>query len=337
MMTLMSEGSRTEAWRRAIATAVSEYRSQHPAATPDEDEAVVKLICTRGAEGGAAFRNYLRAHRQDFVAFIAGQARKAGLFASPEGKAEAARRLLDAVALVRDPIAQDEYLLRAAAELGVPDATLRPQLRRRLQERAEGRAPAGLPPAPPSDDLPPADARGMRPYVPPPVIMRPEEAVLLRLMLEHGAPMVEHVLSRMALDEFSEGVVRGTAERLIAQYEAGAVEAEPFLRGDFGEETQRLAAEVLTERHALSENWQRRIGIAVPGLDAQPYEAAVSAMRLLKLDRVEEAIEAVKRQVFVAEQEGADVTALLQQQDGLNALKRQIEQGAFLEWGAAKE
>ena len=290
-----------------------------------------------GAEGGAAFRNYLREHRQDFVSFIAGQARKEALFATPEGKAEAARRLLDVVALVRDPIAQDEYLLRTAAELGVPDATLRPQLRRRHHERAEGRAPAGPPPAAPPDALPAGDARGMRPYVPPPVIMRPEEAVLLRLMLEHGAPMVEHVLTRMALDEFSEGVVRDAVGRLIAQYEAGAVDAEPFLRGDYGEETQRLAAEVLMERHALSENWQRRIGITVPGLDAQPYEAAVSAMRLLKLDRVEEAIEAVKRQVFVAEQQGEDVTALLQQQDGLNALKRQIEQGAFLEWGAAKE
>jgi len=42
-----------DTWRRAIATAVAEYRSQHPAGTPEEDETVVKLICTRGAEGGA--------------------------------------------------------------------------------------------------------------------------------------------------------------------------------------------------------------------------------------------------------------------------------------------
>jgi 4-amino-4-deoxychorismate lyase len=43
-----------DAWRRAIKTAVSEYRSQHPASSPEEDEAVVKLICTRGAEGTGA-------------------------------------------------------------------------------------------------------------------------------------------------------------------------------------------------------------------------------------------------------------------------------------------
>ena len=284
-----------------------------------------------GDEGGAAFRRYVDEHRQDFVGFIAARARAEGLLDSPEGKAEAAQRLLAAVALVRDPIAQDEYLLRAAAELGVPDATLRPQLRRRLDTRRDGRPASGPPPAPPPEEG--AGGRPATPQAPPPVIMRPEEAVLLRLMLEHGAPMVEHILTRMGLDEFSEGVVRETVGHLVAQYERDAVTSEPFLRGDHGEAVQRLSAEVLTERHALSENWQRRIGISVPGLDAQPFEAAVSAMRLLKLDRVEEAIEAVKRKVFVADQQGGDLTALLQQQDALNALKRQIEQGAFLAWG----
>jgi DNA primase len=168
------------------------------------------------------------------------------------------------------------------------------------------------------------------------VLMRPEEAALLRLMLEHGTPMVEHVLTRMALDEFTEGLVREVVRQLIAQYEAGAVDAEPFLRGDYGEAVQRLAAEVLSEKHALSDNWERRIGIAVPGLDARPFEAAVSAMRLLKLDRVEEAIEAVKRAVFVAEQRREDITDLQRQQNGLNALKRQIERGEFLEWGEGR-
>jgi DNA primase len=156
-------------------------------------------------------------------------------------------------------------------------------------------------------------------------------------MLEHGTPMVEHVLTRMALDEFTEGLVRAVVGKLIAQYEGGDVDAEPFLRGDYGEDVQRLTAEVLSAKHALSENWERRIGIAVPGLDAQPFEVAVSAMRLLKLDRVEEAIEAVKRQVFVAEQRGEDVTTLLQQQDALNALKRQVERGEFLEWREARD
>lgn len=38
-------------WRRAIASALKEHRSQHPPASAAEDELVVKLVVTRGAEG----------------------------------------------------------------------------------------------------------------------------------------------------------------------------------------------------------------------------------------------------------------------------------------------
>ncbi len=41
-------------WRRAIATALAEHRSQHPPALASEDELVVKLVVTRGAEGASA-------------------------------------------------------------------------------------------------------------------------------------------------------------------------------------------------------------------------------------------------------------------------------------------
>ncbi|GAA1254418.1 aminodeoxychorismate lyase [Arthrobacter pascens] len=43
-----------DAWRRAIDTGVAAFRSDNPAASPDEDEAVVKLLVTRGVEGAAA-------------------------------------------------------------------------------------------------------------------------------------------------------------------------------------------------------------------------------------------------------------------------------------------
>ncbi|WP_426997281.1 aminodeoxychorismate lyase [Pseudarthrobacter sp. N5] len=43
-----------DAWRRAVETAIGEYRSAHPAAIPEEDEVVVKLIVTRGVEGASS-------------------------------------------------------------------------------------------------------------------------------------------------------------------------------------------------------------------------------------------------------------------------------------------
>ena len=47
-----------DAWRRAVETAIGEYRRQDPAVTAaggtDDDEVVVKLLVTRGPEGAAA-------------------------------------------------------------------------------------------------------------------------------------------------------------------------------------------------------------------------------------------------------------------------------------------
>lgn len=42
-----------DAWRRAIATAISEYRGQSGAGAAADDELVVKLLVTRGTEGGS--------------------------------------------------------------------------------------------------------------------------------------------------------------------------------------------------------------------------------------------------------------------------------------------
>jgi 4-amino-4-deoxychorismate lyase len=43
-----------EEWRRAIATALSEHRAQHPPASGSGNELVVKLVVTRGVEGASA-------------------------------------------------------------------------------------------------------------------------------------------------------------------------------------------------------------------------------------------------------------------------------------------
>ncbi|UVJ39220.1 aminodeoxychorismate lyase [Arthrobacter sp. CJ23] len=50
-----------DAWRRAIDTAITEFRSTHPAPTPAEDEVVVKLLVTRGVEGAAGSTCWVQA------------------------------------------------------------------------------------------------------------------------------------------------------------------------------------------------------------------------------------------------------------------------------------
>jgi DNA primase len=276
--------------------------------------------------GAEAFAGYLERERQDFPAFIAAAAKRAGLLTTPEGKAEAAHRLMEAVGRVRDPVAQDAYMLRAAEVLGVPDATLRQLLRQRRRppgagDRLAARASSEGAAPPPSQGAAPA--------------MRPEEGELLRLMLREGTAMVEHVLSRMAVDEFSEGPVRAAVAALITQYEAGHMDPEALVRGDYGGDVQSLAAEVLSERHVVSRRGASKRGVEPESRDARPFEAATSAMRFLKLDRLDEALADVRRQIYAAEQGGSDATELYRRVTALTELRSQVERGTFLEWNAS--
>ncbi len=166
-----------------------------------------------------------------------------------------------------------------------------------------------------------------------PAVPLPEERVLLRLMLEKGTRMVEHVLGNMALDEFTEGAPRDLVEALVEMYQEGTVQTQSILDGEHGDQLQQVAASVLMEKHEASENWAEREDIPVPTLNDKPYAAAASAMKLLKMDRVNEAIEQVRERAYQASQAGDTerMQTLQQKMMSLQELRKQIQRGDFLE------
>ena len=283
-------------------------------------------------EGSEAFKAYVRKHRQDFVTFRYTLARIAGELDTPEGTVAAQQAALHSIALLPSPLLREQYLRRAAETFGVPDihlheafsALLRDKQRRETREnRFAARRPAEPEPAP-------AEVEGAAFAVAPPAHALPEEQVLLRVMLERGGEMVAFVLSHMGLDEFTEGPPREMVEKMLEQYEQGRMDAGAFLSGAEGPALQRLATDVLADVHTLSENWERKRNIVVPGLNEDAREAVASAMTLLKLDRVDAAIEAQRRAVHSAEQDGADPTEALHRFTRLQQLRKSIEARAFL-------
>lgn len=275
--------------------------------------------------GGEAFTRYLAEERRSFATFLIEQAQRRGQLKTPEGQMEVARDVLSAIAQIpSDPahmVLREGYVREAAALLGIPDVHLRrqfPDLVREAEQDAQRTAER-----PPPRDEPDAQPAPETPRV------RPEEVELLRLMLSEGTPLVEFVLGHMGEQEFTDGPMREAIRALLAQYEAGAVSAEPLLSGRHGEVVQRLAAASLAERHAPSAVGERKHGISARR-DA-PIEQAASAMTLLKLDRVEEAIRQAQRQVYAAEQHGEDASPHLETVIRLQALRRSVEQRAFLD------
>ena len=160
----------------------------------------------------------------------------------------------------------------------------------------------------------------------------PEERVLLRLMLEHGTPLVEFILGNMALDEFTAGPPRTLVETLADMYAEDDMRPVRVLEGAHGPALQNLAASVMVDEHTPSENWTRKQNIPVPRFNQEPYEAGASAMTLLKLDRVKEAIDAQRQRIHQAADDDAAVRALSEGLTRLFELRKRIERREFLTW-----
>ena len=274
--------------------------------------------------GADAFRRFLTEERRDFVTFLVESAQRAGELNTPEGKSASARGILGAIRRVKDSIQANEYLRRAADALGVYESDLRREF-----DRAEGRSER-RPSGPQRVDLEPEPRI---PDVPEPevVVVRPDEEELIALMLSHGLDLVEHVLTRMGIEEFTQGASQKTVRALIDQYQTGSIDSGPFVRGDYGEGVRALATRALAVQYETSERYEDK-GLKRPVRD-DPHAVANSAMQLLKLARVQEAIEAAGRRQQGMEQAGEDVTEVMREIMALHDLRRQIEQGAFLEWG----
>jgi DNA primase len=281
--------------------------------------------------GDAALSRFLADHRSDFVTFLHELGRRDGRLATPEGEAENMHAILEAVARIPDPLMQETYLRRAGDVLGVPEGRLRQVLEGLLPTKSSDsprRSRAGSP-----SERPPDGGASSRRHARTPSgsTALPEEKTLIRLMLEHGSSMVEFILGNTSLEEYTPGAVRSTVERFVSQYEHGTVDPSPFLEGAFGVDVQELVAEVVVIRHEPSENWERKQRIAVPKFDEDPYETAASAMTYLKLDRIEEAIDAKKQEQFEAGSRGDDERDLQTEIIELKKLQAQIRRQEFLE------
>ncbi|MEM6647407.1 MAG: DNA primase [Bacteroidota bacterium] len=294
--------------------------------------------------GGEAFREYVKTQRLDFVRFKYTLAQRSGTFDTPEGAAEAQRGVIETIARIPDPLMRETYMRTASDVLRVPDSYLYPVLERAVRERSRKRSRERY-----REPEPPPQAPPPRPFAPIPddaphnveVIEapahaepKPEEKALLRMMLEHGMEMVEFVLSYMGVDEFTLGPSRTMVEQFIRMYEDDAIDTKTLFDGTHGRGVQQLAAEVSMTRYEPSKGWEEKVNVTVPRLDENAREAAISAMKLLKLDRVDEAIEAVKLQQHRNALQGDALMANLTRIMDLQKLRDQIKQGVFLEWYA---
>ena len=286
--------------------------------------------------GAEAFRAYVRDSRQDFVAFRFALAEREGLLETPDGQARAVGQLLELIAAIEDPLAQESYLQRASEVTGMPQTTLWRALEQRRSAREERRPRAVERPTRPAvparrAELPDA-LSGLQPESSAVSSAHAAEESLIRQMLEQGILMIEFILSHMSVGEFTDGPPRRAVRAILDQYESDAFDSAALLETSEDPEMQQFLAGIMTDRNAPSENWARKLKINVPRLNEKEHLAAAGAMTQLKLHRVHQEIERIRRETYEAQLAGADLTELQRESIALHDLRKQIERQEFINW-----
>ncbi len=332
-----ADGAGEQAARRGIDIVHSAGMSAYVVALPpgEDPDSVAQ-------REGASLQAFLKKHRVDFARWLHDADRRAGRLETPEGRADAMRAVLQAIAAIPDPLNREAWLSRASEVLGSPEGRLRQALdgmaksRQREERQRSLRAErSGADPVRSLGGGTPQRGNGASGETrrktssaeTPALTMLASEKILLRLMFQQGSSMIACILGNMSLGEFSPGATRRAAEIFAEQHQAGAVNVQAMLRGAYGEEVQKLIAEVAMPKEEPSGNWKQKKGVMVPDLDANPEEVARQAMKHLKMARVNEAIKRQIEEQERAEARGEDIRTYQENIMQLQALMNRLKKG----------
>jgi DNA primase len=277
--------------------------------------------------GAEAFQSYALRNRRDFVAFKWEMAQRKEQLATPDGRAAAARDIVETIARMPDALLRESYVRHAGELTGIPDIRLFEVLSEVESKRSRQPVRRERPSSNTADV--PQEAPTRKPPAKPEML--PEEQALIRLMLEHGAPMVELVLGSMAREEFTPGISRDAIDAIIDLYQREEDIRKSVLDGDCGPALRDLAAELLIDRYMPSHNWARRQNIPTPRMNQNAEGAAVGAMKQLKLDRIQQEAERVQVEMMQAQRRGEDLRNYQDILVRLTTLRTQVNKLAFLQ------
>ncbi len=261
--------------------------------------------------GPEAFLKYLQDRKEDIVKFIHGAALCHGGLNSLESVAYHAEQVLRLIVNLPDPLLRQLYVRRVSAQFAVPED----QLTKKLKQL---HVPAQVP----------VDVSAQSPAV---VLMTVPEMALLRIMIEHGGPMIEFIMGRMNPGEFSEGSARHIVERLLALYKEQGGETKAAIdRGMLmlDPSANHVLAHVMMDEYQPSKNWETK-NIRVPRINEDTRRVALDAIQQVKIKRVNERLEALKRTIVQAASGSEEQMRYQAQLLDLLKLRRELKSGGY--------
>jgi len=232
-----------------------------------------------------------------FIDFKAKQFQKAGAFATPEGKTQAVRSIVQSIAKMKDELKRNFYVKEVAEKYQVYESVLYRELDKWLSgnQKTSREAQTGqrvpLYHSPISDmTLPKADD-----------IPAPERDIL-KLLLEGESDIVEFIGNTISQQDISDPRAHRLIEYLLAHWhDVGAIDAGAILNELSDPELKALVTDIALSRYELSKGWSEK-EIDEP----DSWRIAKDALALLKRKAIQRQIEENQQKLKEASQTGAD-------------------------------
>ncbi len=264
----------------------------------DDPDSFVKQF---GKEG---FLSFKKEHAKDFVSHMVDAAILSGEWDDPVTQKRAISRILTSISSIPDAVSRDTYVQMLSRLSKVGDRALyeelgiisgqknrqekRREMRQKNQEQAQSQRQS-----PPQQEEAPPYWENEPVHNPPQIQKKPTiiacEKEAIRLMLQHGRPMVEYIAGDVgAINEqfYESEEMRMMHLNIIERYEKKEpISIKAYM--DRGHPFPQIVGDVIMERYSVSEHGNKK-RITPILKDSEPYKVArgnLKALKLLFLDR----------------------------------------------------
>jgi DNA primase len=248
-----------------------------------------------------------------FLDFKASMLKAEGLFATPEGKTQVVRSLVETIARMKDELKRTIYVKSVAEKYDIYESVLFRELESILGKEA-GRIPAGRGrEATASSERAQADRGQALPHEP----MAVPERDLLKVMVENGPAMVQHIFSQIGPESFRHPDARSLVQ-LLMDRGGEAWEVEGLVNQVEDARLKSLIADLVFSKYEISKGWgdiER---------DPEPWKLAGEGIRRLRIRDVEDRIAETFRHLREAQARGESLTDDHQAIRQLQEEKKQI-------------
>ena len=277
--------------------------------------------------GGKEFRKLLE-QAVSFIDFKAKQFLRAGAFATPEGKTQAVRSIVQSIAKMRDELKRNFYIKEVATKYDVYESILYRELERWLPGRAQGggagvaRPPSGARFSTGTDAAgSTATAQGTKAI---PVVERD----IVKLLLENQERMIGFLFSHMSTSDLTDPQIRKIVEFLLTRFDERGPGKVTEIVGEIEDPLlKNLVTDIVMSRYEVSKRWDVESNEEEP----DPLAIARDVLAALKKRTLQRQIEENQKALKEAGQRGDDPQTYVQRHLDLTKQLLSVDSGEFLE------